>query len=104
MRVEARTSAIGLEALVVTSDDDAPFTVQRVVFNGRTGEKYCDVKARAFPHNIPAGSIYEGFDFFVTNLKRGDSVSIPFACSSHLLKADIYTDRGSSSVEFNAAN
>jgi hypothetical protein len=99
MRIEAQTMNGYSVALLVTSDDDSPFTVQRVVFNEREGEAGCDWAGHTKPVSETPNAVYDGRSFVTTTLKRGDSTSIPFACGSQLIKAEVYTDRGTKSVE-----
>lgn len=71
------------KAVIVTSVDDEPFLLERVVVNNRVGVKNCD-----------NGGYVE---YFTT----GDSRSVPIGnCGDSIVKVDVYTNRGSSSYNF----
>jgi hypothetical protein len=68
--------------VTITSDDTDPFTVNRLVVNGRAGQSGCDTTASGLP----------------ATLRHGDAVTIHgISCGSKILQVDVYTNRGSSS-------
>jgi len=68
--------------VIVTSIDDNPFLVERVVRNNRTGVDNCDWKG-------------------IHSLSTGDTVRFSHEfCGDTLVKVDIYTNRGSSGYSF----
>lgn len=92
MRVAVEPSRL---MIVITGDDDQPFTVQRVVSNGRVGERGCDSTLKPNDNLEP---------YTPTTLKRGDSTSVNYFCGDALLSADVYTDRGTASFKFDLYN
>jgi hypothetical protein len=81
--------------VTVTSDDDNPFTITRVVINGRDGEKGCDVTDKPSTVDSPSTGL-------PATLKRGDQAVVYVACGK-TLSVDVYTDRGSGSYKFDEA-
>lgn len=86
-------------ALVLTSNDDTPFTMQRVVFNGRENEKFCDLpKYQLDVHSTDmsneAASMQSAYGSQLpVTMKRGDRAVFFSACGAPT-RLDIYTDRG----------
>jgi hypothetical protein len=89
MRVEAVPLQIAT-AITVTSDDDQPFTMKRIVANGRAGEEGCDSVLKNNGNDPLPPQM----------LKRGDAAAFMSICGSSVLTADIYTDRGRSTFKF----
>jgi hypothetical protein len=93
MQVEAVPGEITLD-LSVTSDDDKPFTVQRVVVNDRVTEEGCD--STKMTGSIPL--------FAPARLKRGDTAAFHTACGTTILSARVYTDRGTVAFKFDSGS
>lgn len=71
------------QAIIVTSVDDEPFLLERVVVNNKTGISSCD-KGK-----------------FAEYMRTGDARSIPITnCGDVIVKVDVYTNRGTSSYKF----
>ena len=92
MRVESEEGNAGNFLVKIIGDDDQPFTVRRVVVNGRAGEQGCDSEQK-----IPGSESENGFP---ATLKRGSMTFAAVACGA-LLSAEVYTDRGTASFKFN---
>ena len=87
------SAASNLTALNITANDDSPFTVQRVVINGRKNETGCDIV-----HTDDVSEL--GATILTTPLKRGDVMQVLVSCGEKVLSADIYTNRGVASFKF----
>ena len=87
--------------LSIIADDDNPFTVQRVVLNGRENEKGCDSRVAVLQDaqnpDFPSSTLPAA-------LKRGRNIFFNTGGScGEILSADIYTDRGVSHLKFGDA-
>jgi hypothetical protein len=89
IRAELITGQFG-EFVQLVGDDSKPFTVQRVVINGRAGDPGCDSSKTNLgePPLLPA------------TLKRGDISLYSGLCGRRVLTADIFTDRGNVTFKF----
>jgi hypothetical protein len=91
--------------LSVTGDDDQPFTIQRIVFNGRPNEKGCDLPDSPVDPSQMANTAEGELQALAgsklpVSLKRGDTAAFFSVCGSAILSADIYTDRGAAHFTF----
>jgi hypothetical protein len=113
MRVEvAPTEAT---RMIVTGDDDQPFTINRIIYNGRASETGCDYPD--FAPKIPAelqalpeaqlkalqGVMPELEGPFAKTLKRGQQANYYSSCGK-ILTVEIQTDRGTSRFTFENGN
>ncbi len=70
--------------IIVSSKDDEPFLLERVVLNNKSDIANCD-----------KSNIYE-------YMTTGDSKSVSFwGCGDRVVKVDVYTNRGSSTFKLN---
>jgi hypothetical protein len=87
------------QALVLTADDDAPFTMERLVFNGRENEKNCDLpkyglSAESTDMSNEAASMQSAYGTQLpAKMKRGDRAVFFSGCGA-VRTLDIYTDQG----------
>jgi Short C-terminal domain len=94
----------------LTADDDKPFTVLRLVFNGRENEPACDLPKFQLDPTVPAnlanqaGTMQGAYGTHLpVTMKRGDQ-AVFFSGCGNILLVDIYTDRGTSEIKFDDAN
>lgn len=86
-------------ALILTDNDDQPFTIKRVVFNGREREKFCDLPEYGLDvhstdmSNEAASMQWAYGSQLPVQMKRGDRAVFFSACGAPT-KLDIYTDKG----------
>jgi hypothetical protein len=81
----------------VIGDDDAAFTIQRVVINGRENEESCDL-----PKFTVSGSMQGTYGTGLpVTLKRGDVAQFFSQCGD-VLSIDVYTDRGHAQYKFDS--
>jgi len=108
----APTEATGM---IVTGDDDQPFTIKRIIYNGRASETGCDypdfapkipAELQAFPEaqlKSLQGIMPELEGPFAKTLKRGQQATYYSSCGK-ILTVEIQTDRGTSRFTFENGN
>ncbi len=70
-------------AIIITSIDNEPLLLERVVVNNRSGVKGCDQSG------------------FLEYMETGDARQIPVgSCGDRIVKVEVYTNRGSFSYQF----
>ena len=92
--------------MTVTGDDDQPFTITRIIFNGRASEVGCDYPDYS-PPNTPAKklssdpltAIQQMQLPFASTFKRGEQQTYLPRCGK-ILSAEIHTDRGTVTYKF----
>jgi hypothetical protein len=72
--------------------DQESTRVERVVLNGRAGEKDCDLQDYLYSNLF-------SIRFDQTELKKGDKLSFRFTCGDELISTDVYTNRGTAHYE-----
>jgi hypothetical protein len=80
--------------VTITSDEDGVVTIQRMLINGRNGDRGCDFEGKYQPDRYP-GTYWN----FPVTLKRGDFTHVMALCG-RILQVTVYTDKGDASLNF----